>query len=98
MAIHQITDAGIPVANGVPSCLNSISPKDPNHVKTNLKASAEKIQAIGSSSTRTLNPGTCVLPVINLVIAKVAPLNINNIASVTINDGRPVLTTRIPLA
>ena len=66
MAIHQITDAGIPVANGLPSCLNSISPKDPNHVKTNLKASAEKIQAIGSSSTTTLNPGTCLSLIISL--------------------------------
>ena len=34
---------------------------------------------------------------INLVKANVAPLKINNIARVTINEGRPVLTTRIPL-
>ena len=60
------------------------------------KASAEKIHAIGSFSINTLNPGTCVLPVINLVNAKVAPLKINNIANVTMNDGSPVLTTNIP--
>ena len=45
------------------------------------------IHAIGSSSINTRNPGTWVLPVISLVIAKVAPLKINNIASVTIKDG-----------
>ena len=96
--IHQITDAGIPVANGDPSCLKAIKPKDPSHVKTPLNASAEKIQAIGSFSINTLKPGTCVLPVINLVKASVAPLKINNIANVTIKDGSPVLTTKIPFA
>ena len=95
---HHKTDAGTPVANGVPSCLKAINPKDPSHVKTPLKASAEKIQAIGSFSMSTLKPGTCVLPVINLVNASVAPLKMNNIASVTIKDGRPVLTTKIPFA
>merc|ERR1711991_364165 len=45
----------------------------------------------------TLNPGTCVLPVINRVIANVAPLKINNIANETMNEGKPVLTTIIPL-
>ena len=66
--------------------------------KTNSpeNTSAENIHAIGSFSIKTLSPGTCVLPVINLVNAKVAPLKINSIARVTIKEGNPVLTTKIP--
>ena len=87
----------MPVANGVPSVLNAIKFIEPNQVNNHLKVSVANIHAIGSFSIKTLKPGTCVLPVINLVIANVAPLKINNIARVTIKDGSPVLTTRIPL-
>ena len=96
-AINHITEGGIPVASGVPSVLNAINFILPNQVNNHWNVSVANNQAIGSSSISTLNPGTCVLPVINRVIAKVAPLKINSIASVTINEGRPVLTTIIPL-
>ena len=87
----------MPVARGLPSVLKAIKFIEPSHVKTHLNESVANIQAIGSFSIKTLKPGTWVRPVINLVIAKVAPLKINNIASVTIKDGKPVLTTSIPL-
>ena len=96
--IHQITEVGIPVAKGVPSCLKAINPNEPNQTNSPENTSAENIHAIGSFSIKTLNPGTCVLPVINLVNAKVAPLKIKSIAKVTIKEGNPVLTTKIPFA
>ena len=59
-AINQITEGGIPVANGLPSVLNAIRFIDPNHVKTHLNVSVANIHANGSSSIKTLNPGTAV--------------------------------------
>ena len=56
--INQITEGGIPVANGVPSVLKSIKFIEPNHVKTHLNVSVAKIQANGSFSINTLKPGT----------------------------------------
>ena len=74
--INHITEGGIPVANGVPSVLKAIKSIEPSQVKTPLNVSVAKIHAKGSSSIKTLNPGTCVLPVIKRVKAKVAPLKI----------------------
>ena len=57
-AINQITEGGIPVAKGVPSVLKAIIFIDPNQENNHLKLSVAKIQATGSSSIRTLKPGT----------------------------------------
>ena len=95
--INQTTEGGIPVAKGVPSVLKSIKFIEPSQTKNHLNVSVANNQAMGSFSIKTLKPGTCVRPVINLVRAKVAPLKINNIAKVTMKDGSPVLTTNSPL-
>ena len=57
-AMNHITDGGIPVASGVPSVLNAIRFIEPNQVKTHLNVSVANIHANGSSSIKTLRPGT----------------------------------------
>ena len=56
--INQITDGGIPVANGVPSVLKAIKFIEPSQVNNHLNVSVANIQAIGSFSIKTLKPGT----------------------------------------
>ena len=58
-AINHITEGGIPVARGVPSVLKAIKFIEPSQeVKIHLNVSVAKIHANGSSSIKTLNPGT----------------------------------------
>ena len=56
--MNQITEGGIPVAKGVPSVLSAIKFIEPNQLNNHVKVSVAKIHAIGSSSIKTLKPGT----------------------------------------
>ena len=59
--------------------------------------SPANIGASQSCSARSLRPETWVRPVIHRVKPMVRPRRMNRPASVTMNDGRPLLITITPL-
>jgi len=56
-----------------------------------------KIRASQSCSTSGLKPGICVRPVNARVMPMVMPRRMNSDARVTMNDGKPVRMTTMPL-